>query len=97
MLSANSSKFSSEMCLFFMFQGQLSESPLESMHKVLRFLLKHRARPFLYEGLVDAFNHLYTKSSPFINSFSGEPPKKRDPIPMETPDDLFVASYIIGD
>ena len=65
------------------------------MHKVLRNLLKNHARPFLYEGLLDAFNHLYTKSSPLINSFSGEGPKKKDPIPLATEDDIFVASFLL--
>ena len=65
------------------------------MHKTVRFLLKNRARPFLYEGLLDTFNHLYTKSSPYINSFSGEKKKKKEDIPRKTADDLFVASYIL--
>ena len=82
---------------FLLFQGQLNENALEAMHKILRYLLKWRARPFLIEALTDAYNHLWIKSSYFINSFSGEAPKKLDPIPMKTDDDLFVASFIIQD
>ena len=85
-------------CIYpFQFQGQLNENALEAMHKILRYLLKWRARPFLIEGLTDAYNHLWIKSSYFINSFSGEPPKKLGPMPMKTEDDLYVASFIIQD
>ena len=80
----------------FYFQFQLSENALEATHKVLRFLLKYRARPFLFEGLTDAFNHLWVRSSYLINSASGQPRKKQKPIPRKTADDEIVASYIIN-
>ena len=80
----------------FQFQGHIGEGALESMHKWLRYLLKWRSRPFLIEGLTDAYNHLWIRTSPWINSFSGEPPKKLGPIPMKTEDDREVAKYIIA-
>ena len=80
---------------FIQFQGHIGEGALESMHKWLRYLLKWRSRPFLIEGLTDAYNHLWIRTSPWINSFSGQPPKKLGPIPMKTEDDREVAKYII--
>ena len=95
---AFSTKWANQDCKdYLLFQGQLSENPLEAMHKILRFLLKWRARPFLIEGLTDAYNHLWIKSSYYINSFSGEPKKKLGPMPMATDDDRYVASFIIQD
>ena len=73
----------------------MNENPLEAMHKILRFLLKWRARPFLLEALTDAYNHLWIKSSYFINFCGGEKPKKLGPMPKKTEDDLYVATFII--
>ena len=79
-----------------LFQGQLSENALESTHKIIRFLLKYRARPFLFEGLVDCYNHLWIRSSPYIKSFSGEKPQKPPKLgKLVTDDDKLFASYII--
>ena len=74
--------------------GQLSETPLEGTHKTLRRLLKYHARPFLKEGLIDAFNHLYIRTSPMLRSFQG-PPKRYIKKPIITEDDEIVARYII--
>ena len=40
--------------------GQLSETPLESTHKVLRKLLKFHSRPFLRLGLIGELYKVFT-------------------------------------
>ena len=46
------------------------------------------------EGLIDAFNHLYIRTSPMLRSYQG-PPKRYIKKPIITEDDEIVARYII--
>ena len=68
---------------------------LEASHKLLRKLLKLHARPFLSEGLTDAFTHLWMLSSPRQRALMGPPKKVHKDLPIKTEDDRIVASFFI--
>ena len=68
---------------------------LEASHKLLRKLLKLHARPFLSEGLTDAFTHLWMLSSPRQRALMGPPKKVHKDLPIKTEDDRIVASFFV--
>ena len=72
--------------------GLISETPLESMHKVLRDLLKNHSRKGNIEkGFSDVFHHIWFHTSPSLRSLRK---KKKKPIKLETPDDYKVESFL---